>query len=152
MLWTAISSAVAAAAAAVLEMLSLAMFPIATLGIFEFPPKKVLDQNISNPFEFKQILWISMDVVSWHVAKPDHFFFDTKKQRKKHSAGPPVHLNHPKPNAVVGMAGCHMLMGTWLQACKAPEQHLGGHLDIEHRRCPTRLPMVSQPFQQFSTK
>ena len=138
MLWTAISSAVAAAAAAVLEMLSLAMFPIATLGIFEFPPKKVLDQNISNPFEFKQILWISMDVVSWHVAKPDHFFFDTKKQRKKHSAGPPVHLNHPKPNAVVGMAGCHMLMGTWLQACKAPEQHLGGHLDIEHRRCPTR--------------
>jgi hypothetical protein len=29
---------------------------------------------------------------------------------------------------------------------------LGGHLDIEHRRCPTRLPMVSQPFQQFSTK
>ena len=96
MLWTAISSAVAAAAAAVLEMLSLAMFPIATLGIFEFPPKKVLDQNISNPFEFKQILWISMDVVSWHVAKPDHFFFDTKKQRKKHSAGPPVHLNHPK--------------------------------------------------------
>lgn len=55
MLWTAISSAVAAAAAAVLEMLSLAMFPIATLGIFEFPPKKVLDQNISNPFEFKQI-------------------------------------------------------------------------------------------------
>ena len=45
-----------------------------------------------------------MDVVSWHVAKPDHFFFDTKKQRKKHSS-PPVHLKHPKPNAVVGMAG-----------------------------------------------
>ena len=51
MLWTAISSAVAAAAAAVLEMLSLAMFPIATLGIFEFPPKKVLDQNISNHYK-----------------------------------------------------------------------------------------------------
>ena len=86
--------------------------------------------------------------------KPD-LFFDTKKQGKNNSAGPTVHLNpiqlvhlnHPKPSQtntkciVVGMAGFagrfilgkvygySMLMGTRLQACKAPEQDLGGHLE-----------------------
>ena len=162
-------------------MLSLAMFPIAILGIFDSPPKKSSIKDIKPCWIRKTSYgyygcwelacgntWLFL---VWHKeATEEHFTWSTcppqpsetncivvgmagftrRYQRmRRYTILGPVSNNRPK---TIKTSGCHMLMGTRLQACKAPEQHLWGHLERILNRCPTKLPMVSTTYQPFSTK